>query len=61
MCFVKAPLDTSDEWGKIEVNCLLKAVAIAWLSEGFGVKSDGWIGRGSGAFAGECFEEVEKL
>ena len=23
----------SDEWGEIEVNCLLKAVAIAWLSE----------------------------
>ena len=22
----------SDEWGEIEENCLLKAVAIAWLS-----------------------------
>ena len=31
------------------------------IREGFGVKSDGLIGRESGAFAGEGFEEVEKV
>ena len=54
-----------EEWGKVEVNCLLKAVAIArgWVRV-VELKEIGWLEEGRGgsdvAALGECLEWFEE-